>query len=157
MADYSLVGSPVYNQAAGVFNPQADVSQSPLMKQLQNLQQQAQRQATTSTMNNMYRSGFGRSTFAPQIAAGAGTQAANPYITQMAQTGQQLGQQNISNFMSLLGLGEQSRQSQQAFDWNKYLQQQALEEEKRKREQTFWNTLLGGGLTALSYGLMGKK
>ena len=110
-----LIGSQGYQQASQVFNPQTtqtDLQQNPLISELKKMQDVARRKAYSSVQQGFDRSGFGKSTFAPQAAASAGTQASQGYAPQIAQAGQQQQQNQIQNFMKLLGLETGERRFQ---------------------------------------------
>jgi hypothetical protein len=79
-----LTERPEFKQAADVFSPtqtQEDIQRSPLISELTRMQDVARRKAAGAVQRGFQRSGFGRSTFAPQAAAQAGAQAQVPFLS----------------------------------------------------------------------------
>ena len=130
--------SPAFTGAQGVFPTGKDATKSPLIGFLAQQAQTAATRAASGAEASLRRSGFGRSSFAPQIAGGMATAAEQPYIGQMAQTGENLQQQQAANFMNLLGQATQAGQYEQQYG----LQKQKMEEQNQLLP---WLALLSGG------------
>lgn len=139
----SIFDSPELGKAQSLFSLNPDYNNSPL---LQFINQQG-KQASNVAMNQQNASnrnmGLGNSTFGQMLSGGAGYRASQPYVGQMAQTGEQQRQFNSNSILNLLS----QEQSRRQYD----------DELRAKQQQSWMNAIMGGvGLINPIAGGIGK-